>query len=150
MKKFLFICIFYLSLCAQQSEADATNPLQSATYSIGDGNIVTMNINLWGHVKRPGAYQIPITFGLLELISNAGGPSGTANLDDVKIVRKGNEVLRVNLSQYILTGDERVLKKLQPGDTVVIGGSLGNVFSDVLGYLRDIALVVTSIALISR
>ena len=146
----ILLC-FFLSvvICNGQDQFNsAVN--QSSTYRISDGDIVTMNINLWGHVQKPGAYQIPITYGLVELISHAGGPARTANLDDVKIVRKGNEVLHVNLTQFIVQGDESVLKKLQPGDTIIIGGSLKNVLSDVLGYLRDIALVITSISLISR
>ena len=108
------------------------------------------NINLWGHVQSPGAYEIPVEYGLLELISHAGGPSETSNLDEIKIVRAGNEVIVVNLTHYINTGDEKVLVQLQPGDTVIVGGSLGDVFSSFVSYIRDFAFILTSIHLLTN
>ena len=150
MKLILGVFLFFF-IALSQDQSNLGNLLnQSSTYRLGDGNVVTMNINLWGHVQKPGAYQIPITYGLVELISHAGGPSSSANLDDIKIVRRGNQVLRINLTRFIVSGDESVLKKLQPGDTIIIGGSLKNILSDVLGYLRDIALVITSIAIFRK
>jgi hypothetical protein len=149
MKK-IFILFVFSILTFAQSGNQIPGYSQSSSYIIAKENQVLMNINLWGHVQKPGAYEIPITYGIVELISHSGGPTGTANLDDIKIIRKGNEVIRVNLKKFITEGDESVLVQLQPGDTVVVGGTLRNVFSQVLSYIRDIAVVITSIILIAR
>ena len=87
---------------------------------------------------------------MLELLSNAGGPTGTANLNDVKIVRKNNEIIRVNIKQYLDTGDQTIIKQIEPGDMVIVGGSLNNVFKDVIGYLRDLGIVMNAIYLTYR
>lgn len=120
-----------------------------ASYKIGTDEI-TMNINLWGHVTKPGSYDIPIGMGLLELISNAGGPARSANIHDVKIVRKNGEILAVNIKQYIETGDYTIIKQLQPGDLVIIGGSLNNAVRDFFGYMRDFGVLLNAIILADR
>ena len=120
------------------------------SYQLGKDDVLRMNVNLWGHVQRPGAYQIPVEYGLIELISGANGPSPTANLDDVRIVRKNNEVVFVDIRKYITVGDHSVLVQLRPGDTVIVGGSIADKVGTFLGYLRDIAIVLNVIVLAQR
>ena len=145
MKQTLFI-VFLFNLVFSQDGFNFNSP---ANYRIGNDEI-TMNVNLWGHVRKPGSYDIPIGLGLLELISNAGGPATTANLNDVKIIRKNNEIIAVNVKKYMDTGDFTLIKQLQPGDLVIIGGSLNDVFKDFFGYLRDIGILLNAIILANR
>ena len=140
MIKFIFCILILLPVYAQ--DIDFSN--LPANYKVGNDEI-TMNINLWGHVRKPGSYDIPIEFGLLELLSNAGGPTGTANLNDVKIVRKNNEIVRVNIKKYIDTADFNDIPQLQPGDLVIVGGSLNNAVKDFVGYLRDLGIVLNTV-----
>jgi polysaccharide export outer membrane protein len=140
------LIIFFISIIYAQDPSVSNLP---ANYKIGNDEI-TMPINLWGHVRNPGSYSIPIEFGLLELLSNAGGPTGNANLNDVKIVRKNNEIVRVNIKKYLDTGDYTIIKDLQPGDMVIVGGSLNNAFKDIIGYLRDLGIVLNTIYITSR
>jgi hypothetical protein len=147
MKNFILIIFIFFGLNAQDLIFPST---MSSTYRLGKNDELIMNINLWGHVLKPGAYEIPINYSLVELISHAGGPGQSANLDDVKIVRKDNEIVRVNIKQYIQTGDFSNIPQLKPGDTVIVGGSLRNVFGEIIGYLRDLAIVLNVIVLTQR
>ena len=49
-----------------------------AQYILGSGDILLVNVNLWGHVQRPGIYSVPSSYTLIDLISSAGGPLKTA------------------------------------------------------------------------
>jgi NADH:ubiquinone oxidoreductase subunit F (NADH-binding) len=145
MKNLFYLLSAVLFISAQ----DGYNINTPASYKIGQDEI-TMNVNLWGHVQKSGSYDIPIGLGLLELISNAGGPTGSANIHDVKIVRKNGEIVAVNIKQYIETGDYSVIKQLQPGDLVIVGGSLNDAVRDFFGYLRDIGILLNAIILANR
>ncbi len=48
-----------------------------AQYILGTNDVLLITVNLWGHVQRPGIYSIPSSFGLIDLLSSAGGPLKT-------------------------------------------------------------------------
>lgn len=141
----LFFSGVLITLAAQ----DGFNFNAPANYKIGRDEI-TMNVSLWGHVRKPGSYDIPIGFGLLELISNAGGPTSSANINDIKIVRKNKEIIAVNIKKYIETGDQSIIQPLKPGDLVIVGGSLNDVFRDIFSYVRDLGILLNAIILMNR
>ncbi len=104
---FLFICIFTINLSAQNfdqlpvfnQQTQSTNSFSDrpAQYILGSDDILLVNVNLWGHVQRPGIYSIPSAYSLIDLISSAGGPLKTARLSDVRVVRKNQEVIQVDI-----------------------------------------------------
>jgi len=51
-----------------------------------DAERVTMTVNVWGEVRNPGVHQIPWNADLVAALSAAGGPTGQADLRDVRIV----------------------------------------------------------------
>ena len=138
------------SLLAQDMELPAGYSDRPAQYILGGKDILLINVNLWGHIQRPGIYSIPSTYGLIDLISSAGGPLTSARLSEVRIVRSNQEVLRVDVERFIKTGDSSVLPVLRPGDTIVVSGSVGDIFARMLGIVRDIAIIANAIYLISR
>lgn len=121
-----------------------------AQYILGSGDILLINVNLWGHVQRPGIYSVPSSYTLIDLISSAGGPLSSARLDDIRIIRKNMEVAQVDVEYFLDTGDYSVLPVLRPGDTIVIAGSMVNVFTTVVAIFRDIAIIVNVFILASR
>jgi hypothetical protein len=142
MKKIICLVIVIFFCLAQDVNFNG-----ASTYRFGKSDEITMNVNLWGHVLKPGSFEIPVGFSLVELISIAGGPKESANLEDIKIVRKDKEIVRVNVKRYINEGDASIIPALKPGDVVIIGGSLRNVFQEVVGYLRDFAIIANAIFL---
>ncbi len=113
-----------------------------AQYILGSDNVLLISVNLWGHVQRPGIYSIPSSFGLIDLLSSAGGPLKSARLNDVKVIRKNEEVIKVNVKEFISRGNKDLLVPLQPGDLVIVSGSALDVFATVVGIARDVAIVL--------
>ncbi len=121
-----------------------------AQYILGGGDILLINVNLWGHIQRPGIYSVPSSYSLIDLISSAGGPLKTARLNDVRIVRKNQQVIQVDVEQFLKTGNQELLPNLQPGDTIIISGSIQDIFTRIVGIMRDLAIIVNVFVLASR
>ena len=153
MKKALFFLVLILSLnpgLAQEMDSQVRYGDRPAQYILGGKDMLLINVNLWGHIQRPGIYSIPSNYGLVDLISSAGGPLSTARLSEVRIIRSDQEVVSVNVEEYIRTGNSKLLPVLLPGDTIVVSGSVANIFMNVLAIARDIAIIANAIYLVSR
>jgi len=160
MKKLLTLLflIFFVNAYAQDvnqlptyREGPATQYSdRPAQYILGGNDILLVNINLWGHVQRPGIYSVPSAYTLIDLISSAGGPLKSARLDDIRIVRKNQEVITVDIERFLETGDNTILPQLQPGDTIIVAGSISDVFMQVVALFRDLAIIVNVFVLASR
>jgi hypothetical protein len=146
----LLFCSLAVSTQAQEYDTQMRYSDRPAQYILGGKDILLINVNLWGHVQRPGIYSIPSSYGLVDLISSAGGPLTSARLSEVRIIRSNQEVIKVDVEQYIKTGDSSLLPVLQPGDTIVVSGSIGDIFARMLGIVRDIAIIANAIYLVSR
>jgi len=160
MKKvfIFFILLISFSISNAQMESDFGGGGQyypqtsdrPAQYILGSGDILLININLWGFVQRPGIYSIPSSYSLIDLISSAGGPRENSRLSEVRIVRKNQEVIVVDVEEFLKTGDSGKLPVLQPGDTVVVPGSLTNIFLNIVAFMRDVAIIVNVFVLANR
>jgi hypothetical protein len=123
---------------------------QAAYYYISKSGEITMPINLWGYVKNPGRYEVPISTDLVQLLSFAGGPLAEANLTDVKITRVMRRDTQLRKVEYTVNlkhldqVDEMALN-LQAGDTIFID-NIAFQWRDFFAVLTTAAIVVTSIA----
>jgi hypothetical protein len=152
MKKRLLIFFILLNLSllsAQDMQMPSQYGDRPAQYILGGRDILLINVNLWGHVQRPGIYSIPSSYGLIDLMSSAGGPLTTARLTDVRIIRSNQQVINVDVEKFIKTGNSELLPLLQPGDTIIVSGSAYDVFTRFIAIVRDIAIIVNAIYLIS-
>jgi protein involved in polysaccharide export with SLBB domain len=90
-------------------------------------------IKVLGHVVRPGKYNIPEDANVQEAIAIAGGAIDGAVMSDIMIRRRKKngvvETIRVNLYQYNITGDPRLLTPVHKGDIIFvpISPSFGNI-----------------------
>lgn len=148
------IIVIAANVSAQEFDSPIQIPVQRgdrpAQYILGGDDVLLINVNLWGHVQRPGIYSIPSAYGLIDLISSAGGPSETARLSDIRIIRKNQQVLKVDVEKFIKTGNSELLPPLQPGDTILVSGSIYNIFTEIVGIMRDLAIIVNVFLLASR
>ncbi len=71
-------------------------------------------------------------------------------MNDVRIVRKNQEVIKVDIEQFLKTGDNSLLPQLQPGDTIIVAGSIQDIFSRFVGLMRDLAIIANVFVLASR
>ena len=134
----------------QQGRSTSQFTDRPAQYILGSGDILLVSVNLWGHVQRPGIYSVPSAYTLIDLISSAGGPLKTARLNDVRVVRKNTDVIKVDIDRFLKTGDVTILPVLQPGDTIIVAGSFQDIFTRVVGIMRDLAIIANVFVLWSR
>lgn len=147
------IILFCLSVSFAQEFQSQQLPQygdRPAQYILGSNDVLLININLWGHVQKPGIYSVPSSFGIIDLLSSAGGPLKTARLNDVKIIRKNQEVIKVNIEEFLETGNKDLLVPLQPGDVIIVSGSISDLFSQIVSIVRDIAIIVNVYVLARR
>lgn len=102
--------------------------------------------HIWGQVSKPGLYIVPDDTDLMTLLSLAGGPKEDAKLTRVRIIRptsSGNKIIWVNLKQYMDTGDEKLIPVMQPGDTVILSGTVFYAFTRVTDFLSKVAIALS-------
>lgn len=138
------------SICwAQQTDAAPAAGTSSAyVYGGPSGTIDQLKIYtyIWGQIRSPGLYLVPDNTDLLTLISLAGGPTENAKLTKIRIVRStplGEEILWVDLKEYIETADSDLIPILRPGDTVIVSGSTFYAISRVASVLSNIVVILS-------
>jgi hypothetical protein len=134
------------------SGGTTSGALRGSTLENGKAGEFTMEVNVWGFVRAPGKYTVPISARLIDVISMAGGPSERAELEQVKVVHDKNVdstlselVHMINLDDYKRTGDPKSNPVLYPNDTIVIPGDNLNAFNQVVSIVSNIAVVTLSI-----
>lgn len=153
MKKILLMPVFILvmSICGISQDYSLNQQYlpgdRPAQYILGSQDVLLITVNLWGHVQRPGIYSIPSSFGLIDLLSSAGGPLKSARLNDVRVIRKNQDVMKINVKEFMNTGNKDLLVPLQPGDLVIVSGSALDIFATIVGIARDIAIIANVIIL---
>jgi len=151
MRKSLILLIILLTVTiAKAQEIPVQYGDRPAQYILGGNDMLLITVNLWGHVQRPGIYSVPSNYGLVDLMSSAGGPLQSARLSDIRIVRKNQQVIVADVESYIKTGDSSLLPILQPGDTIIVSGNITDVITKILSVLRDIAIIANVIIIASR
>lgn len=131
-----------------------TGSASAAYYYAAKPGELTMLVNVWGGVERPGRYEISSSTNLIQLISYAGGPEPRAKLSRVRIIRLmedengrfSKQELTVDLEHLEKVGNEDL--ELFPGDTIVIDNSSWPKIRDVISVTVAVATIGASIAVI--
>ncbi len=101
-------------------------------------------IYVTGEVKSPGKYSFEVMPNLWEILLEAGGPTESAMLGDVAIVRRaeGGKVYKADVASAIEKGELDTLPKIRPGDTVHVpsveeagGGSSSPIIKSQVVYV---------------
>ena len=81
------------------------------------------SIYVMGQVGAPGRYAFNANLHFLDIISAANGPTGSADLRNVRVSHRnqpGAAVTKVNLARYFETGDESILPRVRTGDVIFV------------------------------
>ena len=81
------------------------------------------SIYIFGQVGAPGRYMFTDSMHFLDILSAADGPTGNADLHNIRINhrnRKRARVSKLNLALYFETGDENLLPQVKTGDTIFV------------------------------
>lgn len=140
---------FILMFCISSISGASVPKLPSHDYIIDkDGNLV-MWVYIWGEVERPGGVQVFDSSTLIQAISLTGGPTDNADLQHVRLTRKNSSKERIlDLEEYLKTGSDKVNIILKPGDVIYIPKNKGYEWKRIIGYIADVATIVTLFLLI--
>jgi hypothetical protein len=140
---------------AQGTESGMGSTLPSASaasyYYVAKPGELTMQVNIWGDVQKPGRYEVASSTDLVQLISYAGGPTREAKLSEVRIsryVKTGaglqKQLVLVNLEDFYKTDEGKL--PLQPGDAIFVDYVTRFNARDVFTVITTAALVTAAVA----
>ncbi len=81
------------------------------------------SIYIFGQVGAPGRYMFTDAMHFLDILSAADGPTGNADIHNIRISHRNDKHARVsklNLALYFETGDESLLPQVRTGDTIFV------------------------------
>lgn len=159
---FFFIFLFTSQIFAQDDSyqlgsADFGYRTQGGFYDYSDPKTVNFTVSVWGYVKFPGRYLVPISTSVADLLSYAGGPLTTAELDNLRIYRKdtakGDNLIKFNYNDLLWEDDikfsKRFVPDLQANDILMVPGTERYFFKDWLSiFLSFLSAVSTVVILI--
>jgi len=88
--------------------------------SVGLGQLRGIRAFVVGNARVPGTYELTNMSTMMNALFAAQGPSKTGSMREVRLVRNGQVVARMDLYDFLLRGDKSQDKLLQDGDTVFI------------------------------
>jgi hypothetical protein len=150
---FLLLTSTSWSLHAQTSQSGLVSAIpggSAANFYYAKPGDLTILVDVWGMVQRPGRYEISSNIDLLHLISLAGGPMEDAKLDEVKITRlvgydstAHRRKITVNLED-VSRLSERDLA-LAPGDIIVLERTSWAKIRDVFAFVLPVATIALAV-----
>lgn len=108
-----------------------------------------------GEVSRPGMYSVGAGEDLWIALAQAGGPTTRADLAEVHVLSKNQEVrnaVTVDLKETLQRGYKTPFI-VRPGDIVFVdarGGGFWTAFTTFLGVTRDVANLVALVEVLNR
>jgi len=111
-------------------------------------NEVLMSIHVWGEVRNPGTYLVPVEADLIAGLSAAGGPTSIARLSDVKILYDDTEI-EYDLDDFLNARGEPV-PELTPGATVHVPTRRFEWWKEAIDFSYKIIVAVNLIWIMSE
>ena len=162
IQKFILLAIVFQQLSFLPGDTyrgltDEHNDNKStALYKVTSSNEITMKINIWGEVQKPGQYLIPYSLNpdVITMISIAGGPSPQANLKKITIYRESGkeqiDPITVNISGYFKNSSPLSVVKLEPNETIIIQKNIWGKINSGQSILTIANLVTTMILILNN
>ncbi len=160
MKYFLPVFIIVLGVTCSYSQDSSLilgkKDFQNAAaiFDLSDPTGVNIEVDLWGFVRLPGRYRIPINTTFMALMSFSGGPMENTKLEDMRIIRTdslGNtSVIVLNYGDLLwedrIKSQKRMNPVLQAGDIVIVPEERRYTFRDNLAFYLPVITSLLTIA----
>jgi SLBB domain len=129
---------------------------QGGLFDYSDPETINMRVSVWGFIKYPGRYQVPIYTTVSDLLSYAGGPTDDSDLEDLRLYRvmedSTQHLFSFNFNDLLwaekLEGTNRRLPKLQGSDLLVVPGAPRLYFKDWFRVSLSIFTAMISLTLL--
>ena len=121
--------------------------VSSERFFTNENGTILMNVNVWGHVNKPGRHVVFDGIDIATLLSVVGGPKSGAKLNKVKIFREvpddnGQITYTINLVKFLKTGDRSEFIKIMPNDTFIIPQKTSSYIMSQVGTLNTLLSVL--------
>ncbi|KAF0153641.1 MAG: hypothetical protein FD143_173 [Ignavibacteria bacterium] len=166
MKRILFLFVLLLtSTCfAQSKDYDLGTNLsllrssqQTGFFDLSDPETVNIYVSVWGWVRYPGKYKIPINTDVSDLLSYSGGPLEGADLEDIRIVRVDEDstqrMIKFSFNDVMyeskLQNRFRKVPRLDAGDVLVVPGEPKLYFRDHFSIWMSVISMLISLSILA-
>ena len=95
-------------------------PEATTQFQLSLGQLRPNQVFVTGQVMQPGAYLVSSVASALNALYQAGGPTPTGSFRDVRLLRGGSLVERLDLYEYLLGGNNLDQVRLEPGDVLFV------------------------------
>ena len=112
----------------------------------------SQTVRLLGAVGKPGRYPFNDSLTLLDLLADAGGPTGDALSDKIVVVHMAGRQKQArvfNLTDFVKTADVSRVPPVRAGDLVYVPRVNESAWKKALEELRDTASAMSILALVN-
>src|SRR2546426_212232 len=88
--------------------------------SVTMGRLRTVNVYVVGEVCQPGVYTLSSLSTVTNALFSSGGPTKLGSLREVRLVRGGYQVAKLDLYDFLQRGDRTRDYRLESGDTIFV------------------------------
>jgi hypothetical protein len=160
----LFLILFPVIISAQNNDIQMGGGLnkigfnQGGLFDFSDPSSINIKVSVWGFVKYPGKYVIPVYSKVNDLLSFAGGPTDEARLEEMRIVRTDSNsskqiIYNLNFNDLLMdpkfSADSSV-QSLKAGDILLVSGSPRFYLSEYISTTLSVVSVLISIIILVR
>ena len=129
--------------------------ISSKRYVTDESGNILMQVNVWGHVNKPGNHLVYDGIDLATLLSVVGGPMKGADLETVHLYREvpdenGQIAYEINLKDFYHTGDRGNFLPIKPNDTLVFYQTKVSFVLSYAGTLNTILSILNLYFLIEQ
>ena len=129
---------------------------QSGFFDLSDPDAINIKVSVWGFVRYPGKYLVPIYTNVTELLSYAGGPTDAAHLDDLRLYRLNSDstqqLIKLNYDDLMWATEIKSVKKksanLEASDILIVPGAPRIYTREAVSLWVSIIAALTSLTIL--
>jgi NADH:ubiquinone oxidoreductase subunit F (NADH-binding) len=128
---------------------------QGAFFDYSNPESINIKVAIWGFVRYPGKYIIPMNSTVNDLLSYSGGPTEDAHLDEIKIVRteadSTQRIINLHYEDIMWNEINRIRSKDAPilaGDVLVVPGEERLYFRDYFSITLSVISTLISLSIL--
>ncbi|MFM6991680.1 MAG: SLBB domain-containing protein [Limnohabitans sp.] len=92
----------------------------NVTVNASLGKLRGITVYVVGQAQQPGTYNLNSLSTLVNAIFASGGPNANGSMRNIRLMRNGKTVSKLDLYTFIAKGDKSEDAPLQPGDVIMI------------------------------
>ena len=158
MKLNLFYLIFFILINFSNSQNINRNNLDSdveitteSVYLMDNSGNISMNINVWGAVDRPGRLIVKEGVNLITVLSMVGGAKTGVDYSNIIIIRDldntdVSQKITIDMTSFFKNGNKSNIIKILPNDTIIFRQKNLYFFLSKMSELTTMVSIITLIS----